>query len=596
MTATCRFLAASLLAGLASFSTAAFAACVSYLPEFPGILRVRSTGGADIRVTSPSGQQVDRFSSPYSFDAEFNDIRDAVVGAFGGIDGPRAFQKCDGVFPAFSAQFSPANTQFTVTVLVDTHDGKINITETGIGKLVPMDGNCGPVCNSDNVQYVKTHAYDIVSGRLDLHVRTDRVFKATLANGNVLDSVAFDEGRATYTLTAANVPPPVFPMTVTSSITAERASATAVFEPRPQDAGQNTRIFVFAVAPATVAKDAQLTKDAHFGWMATPTSKADPVPCVLAQLNANGQLQAVSASNLQAAITGVLTAQGQAVTILDNVATPNVAGATFYVGYGQSADAMLDSGVNRSAVTVPGSVVCQPAPPQTGWWWNPAEDGRGFSIEVRGSNIFVASFLYDVSGRSNWYVSTGPVSLDGSLYRGELLSASGGQALGGAYPGRPAIKAEGPFTLALNSSTQGTIVWPGGVVPVQRLPFVPNGLTGTNPPTTPENGWWWNEAESGRGFFLEWQNGSLDIAGYMYDEAGNPVWYLTVGTMTAPGGNRFEGSWWSFGNGQTLTGAWRPNTRLSTTVAPLTITFSGPDTALLTLPNGRNTTIKRHRF
>ena len=48
--------------------------------------------------------------------------------------------------------------------------------------------------------------------------------------------------------------------------------------------------------------------------------------------------------------------------------------------------------------------------------------------------------------------------------------------------------------------------------------------------------------------------------------------------------------------GQTLTGAWRQNTRTSTTVAPMTITFSGPETALMTLPNGRTTNLKRHRF
>ena len=100
---------------------------------------------------------------------------------------------------------------------------------------------------------------------------------------------------------------------------------------------------------------------------------------------------------------------------------------------------MINGGTNRSVVSLPGPVACMPQPPQTGWWWNPAEDGRGFSIEVRGNNIFFASFLYDVSGRSTWYVSTGPVSLDGSLYSGDLLSAKNGQTLGGSYPGFPAL-------------------------------------------------------------------------------------------------------------------------------------------------------------
>jgi hypothetical protein len=35
---------------------------------------------------------------------------------------------------------------------------------------------------------------------------------------------------------------------------------------------------------------------------------------------------------------------------------------------------------------------------------------------------------------------------------------------------------------------------------------------------------------------------------------------------------------------------------VSSNVAPVTITFSGPDTAIMTLPNGRTTSLKRHRF
>jgi hypothetical protein len=124
---------------------------------------------------------------------------------------------------------------------------------------------------------------------------------------------------------------------------------------------------------------------------------------------------------------------------------------------------------------------------------------------------------------------------------------------------------------------------------------VPGSLTCE--PKRPQTGWWGNEQESGRGFFLEWQNGWLDIAGYMYDDAGNSVWYLTVGEIGGSAAARsFGGTWWSYGNGQTLTGAWRQNVRTNGSVAPVTITFSGPDTALMTLPNGRTTSLRRHRF
>ena len=66
--------------------------------------------------------------------------------------------------------------------------------------------------------------------------------------------------------------------------------------------------------------------------------------------------------------------------------------------------------------------------------------------------------------------------------------------------------------------------------------------------------------------------------------------------MTGGDKRSFTNSWWSFGNGQTLTGPWKPNARLSSNVAPVSIEFSGTDTATMTLPNGRTTNLKRHRF
>jgi hypothetical protein len=257
---------------------------------------------------------------------------------------------------------------------------------------------------------------------------------------------------------------------------------------------------------------------------------------------------------------------------------------------------MLGGGTNRGVVSIPGQFNCAPQKPQTGWWWNPVEDGRGFSIEVRGNNIFFASFLYDVTGRSNWYVATGPTSLDGSLFNGELLSASGGQTLAGAYPGFPTLRNEGAISLAFSDAKTGTLVWPGGAVPIQRFNIVPNGLTLAPVPNQPESGWWWNQNEAGRGFFLEWQGGILNIAGYMYDDQGNPVWYLTQNATPTTNAQSFASNWWSFGNGMTLMGPWRPHTRINDNVAPVTIQFQGSENAIMTLPNGRTTAITRHRF
>jgi len=264
------------------------------------------------------------------------------------------------------------------------------------------------------------------------------------------------------------------------------------------------------------------------------------------------------------------------------------------VGYGTSPQSMIANGVNRNVVTVPATLECKPQPPQTGWWWNSAEGGRGYSIEVNGNHIFYAAYLYDEQGNAQWYVATGNTSIDGSLFTGDLLKVTGGQTLGGAFHAPNPAQASGAITLAFSQATKGTMVWPGGAVAIERFAFTPGGLTAAPRTGQPESGWWWNPEESGRGFFMEWQGDSADIAGYMYDDAGNPVWYLSL--FPVPNVQAFSGNWWLFANGQSLTGAYKPATRINDNVAPVSIQFTSSTTATMTLPNGRSTQLVRYRF
>ena len=49
----------------------------------------------------------------------------------------------------------------------------------------------------------------------------------------------------------------------------------------------------------------------------------------------------------------------------------------------------------------------------------------------------------------------------------------------------------------------------------------------------PENGWYWNKNESGRGFNIEIQDNLLFMSAFMYDVAGKQVWYTSAGRMTS---------------------------------------------------------------
>lgn len=406
------------------------------------------------------------------------------------------------------------------------------------------------------------------------------------------------EGFLDLTLEDGFSPPPqklpVF-RALTSATATNDVSTSIQF--RPQDIGTTGSVYVFALAPANRVVGANLEK-AQVGRIARGSPKDAPVQCVLAQLNGSGQLRAVSPSNLQAYVTGVLSGQGQSVAVLNGTATANIDGTTFYVGYGSDPSSMFASGVNRSVASVgnPGSITCQPQPPQTGWWWNTGEGGRGYSIEASGSHLFFAAYLYDLSGRATWTISAGNTSLDGSLFTGRLESYSGGQTLFGAYRPPGPVSYIGDITLAFNDASHGTMVWPGGTVAIERFDIVPSGSTLAPQANQPESGWWWNPSEGGRGYFLEWQGGELFMAGYMYDEAGNPLWYLSSNTTPSTNLQSYSNSWWQYANGQTMTGSYRAPTQVSNNVAPVTIQFQGAETGIMTLPGGRTTTIRRYRF
>ena len=84
------------------------------------------------------------------------------------------------------------------------------------------------------------------------------------------------------------------------------------------------------------------------------------------------------------------------------------------------------------------------------------------------------------------------------------------------------------------------------------------------------------------------------------------IWGMTRTTFpTRLGGHRFTPStnlqgfsanWWQYANGVTLTGPYKPAQQVNNNVGPVTITFSGSENAIMTLPGGGTTAIRRFRF
>ena len=76
--------------------------------------------------------------------------------------------------------------------------------------------------------------------------------------------------------------------------------------------------------------------------------------------------------------------------------------------------------------------------PDSGWWWNADESGRGYSVEVQGESLFVVAFMYDDAGNPVWHYSAGRMATP-TTYQGPWLQFAGGQTMTGAYhpPGVP---------------------------------------------------------------------------------------------------------------------------------------------------------------
>src|SRR5438067_6645351 len=80
------------------------------------------------------------------------------------------------------------------------------------------------------------------------------------------------------------------------------------------------------------------------------------------------------------------------------------------------------------------------AAPETGWYWNPNESGRGFFVESHDGVTFIGAYLYDTDGHATWFVAGGPNN-DPYTYTGDLYNKTGGQTLFGSYvaPGGAAV-------------------------------------------------------------------------------------------------------------------------------------------------------------
>jgi hypothetical protein len=119
---------------------------------------------------------------------------------------------------------------------------------------------------------------------------------------------------------------------------------------------------------------------------------------------------------------------------------------------------------------------------RTGHWYNPAESGSGYNIDIQDGVLVVTIFSYK-PGDSEWYISSGPMSASQSTYTGSLLAVRGGQCISCAYTAPSSTINSGTIVITFTSETSATVLLPGGRMTTIR-PFnfgfgtPPQGLLG----------------------------------------------------------------------------------------------------------------------
>lgn len=115
--------------------------------------------------------------------------------------------------------------------------------------------------------------------------------------------------------------------------------------------------------------------------------------------------------------------------------------------------------------------------PEAGLWWNPAESGTGFNIEINDNALALTAYLGEANGAPVFYTAYNLMQ-GNALFEATVYRYSGIQCAGCSYPGMPSAQSVGTVRIAFdaNDPQRGTLTWnvppqPIRSVPIQRFLF-----------------------------------------------------------------------------------------------------------------------------
>ena len=226
-----------------------------------------------------------------------------------------------------------------------------------------------------------------------------------------------------------------------------------------------------------------------------------------------------------------------------------------------------------------------PIVPLPGVWLNPAESGSGFGLDYQNGTLIVEAYSYLAAGGSQWYLAAGPVV--NNVFTATLDKYTGGQCISCTFKAPAIAGNDGTITITFTSPTTANVDLPGGRhIQIQRY-FQSAPVAG---PFIPVPGAWLNPSESGSGFGLDYENGTLIVEVYSYLAGSASQWYLAAGPVN---NHVFTGTLDKYAGGQCISCAYVAPGPPVGNDGTITITFTSSTTATVDLPGNRHIQIQR---
>lgn len=253
-----------------------------------------------------------------------------------------------------------------------------------------------------------------------------------------------------------------------------------------------------------------------------------------------------------------------------------------------------------------GAAQCATTMPESGIWWNSAENGRGFVIEIQDNTVFMGTFLYDQNGNATWYSAAGPMATS-TRFTAKLQGYQGGQCITCPYSAPTPVGDVGDITVDFTSANTATVTWVGGVTSIQRFDFAglsvsPNSLLGEWAIVEGSSSFplYFGERITFNGTMQDTQGGGYFASGSRTGSPSRPALgkdyggsvaylilldsstsYYTAYQFTMTALNRIEGLSWTYLKTGTLSGSGTPFIAFRSKTKTFAMTGTGPKNAPL---------------